>query len=298
MILEGSIDEHRIQENDLLGREEFLNLSNNYSRPLILRTGIRLLGALRTADYDGLEPYGQSLVPVVSVAGLNRKDEDWRRRRTGERFEEVPLRELLARMRAWSSDSERSYITRGLPMKTMFPALWDKIQYESFFASSENISGSLRIGTGRTLSGLHTDNCRNISAQVLGEKEWTIYAPSQTPFIAGSWLGEYLDTSSAIHRSRVDLEHLDPIKFPRFVRAKVYARFVLQPGDVLYLPLRWWHRVKSVSPSISFRLEVPGSMVRDRCIGTSLQARAAEIYFEASSGNLRKAARSFFRCGG
>src|SRR4029077_1058107 len=53
-----------------------------------------------------------------------------------------------------------------------------------------------------------------------------------------------------IVNSRVDPEHLDPERFPRFGSASVLD-CVVGPGDVLFIPRGWWHYLRSESPSIS-----------------------------------------------
>jgi ribosomal protein L16 Arg81 hydroxylase len=39
-------------------------------------------------------------------------------------------------------------------------------------------------------------------------------------------------------------------EFPRFKEAK-YVDAILAPGDSLYLPVGWWHYIRSLTPSFS-----------------------------------------------
>ena len=50
--------------------------------------------------------------------------------------------------------------------------------------------------------------------------------------------------------SEVDLNNFDPTRFPRIKEVEFYS-VVLEPGDILYNPRRWWHYVKSLDVSIS-----------------------------------------------
>jgi ribosomal protein L16 Arg81 hydroxylase len=50
--------------------------------------------------------------------------------------------------------------------------------------------------------------------------------------------------------SEVDCENPDFDKFPLFERAEILD-VVLQPGDVLFIPVGWWHHIRSLEISIN-----------------------------------------------
>jgi ribosomal protein L16 Arg81 hydroxylase len=50
--------------------------------------------------------------------------------------------------------------------------------------------------------------------------------------------------------SSIDVENPDYERFPLF-KDVPYLEFILQPGDMLYMPSRHWHYVRSLSPSFS-----------------------------------------------
>lgn len=49
---------------------------------------------------------------------------------------------------------------------------------------------------------------------------------------------------------QVEVENPDAERFPGFSRAP-YAECVLRPGDVLFIPVRHWHYVRSLELSFS-----------------------------------------------
>jgi len=47
------------------------------------------------------------------------------------------------------------------------------------------------------------------------------------------------------------MEQVDSEKFPLYSQAKLLCEFVVQPGDLIYLPKGYWHYVKHLSMSTS-----------------------------------------------
>ena len=76
--------------------------------------------------------------------------------------------------------------------------------------------------------------------QVIGTKTITLFAPDQTPFLyprrwyAQSPLFSRVEGRS-LQRGEPDLE-----RWPRLARAEP-IRFTLHPGEILFIPVHWWH---------------------------------------------------------
>eukprot|EP00736_Rhodelphis_marinus_P004277 Rmarinus@m.2610 len=100
------------------------------------------------------------------------------------------------------------------------------------------------FGPANTVSPLHQDPYHNLLAQVVGWKYIRLYSPTHS-----SKLYPHIDEIH-FNTSMVDIERPDPIKFPKFSEAP-YLECVIGPGDMLYIPPKWWHFVKSLSVSIS-----------------------------------------------
>jgi ribosomal protein L16 Arg81 hydroxylase len=48
----------------------------------------------------------------------------------------------------------------------------------------------------------------------------------------------------------MDLENVDSRRFPQFKEARVID-VVIGPGDLLFLPVGWWHHVRALDVSIT-----------------------------------------------
>lgn len=132
------------------------------------------------------------------------------------------------------------------------------------------------FGPKGTVSPLHTDPYHNILAQVVGYKYIRLYAPDQTDKMYPCGKDEAgVDMSNT---SEVDLDeamrvwseiscwqHKDNeeqegivssmtehfvTRFARFKDAQ-YVECILGPGECLYVPVGWWHYVRSLTASFS-----------------------------------------------
>jgi hypothetical protein len=93
---------------------------------------------------------------------------------------------------------------------------------------------------------LHRDVAENIFFQLVGRKRFFLYPPAASPWLYSNPLGSGLP-----NYSRFDPERPDYDRWP-LSRHVVPAEVVLEPGDALYLPSRWWHQVRSLELSTSF----------------------------------------------
>ncbi|KAK7262554.1 hypothetical protein RJT34_30128 [Clitoria ternatea] len=100
------------------------------------------------------------------------------------------------------------------------------------------------FGPAGTVTPLHHDPHHNILAQVVGKKYIRLYAPS---------LSEELFPHSGTmlsNSSQVDLDDIDERKFPK-VQDLEFVDCILEEGEMLYIPPKWWHYVRSLTTSLS-----------------------------------------------
>ncbi|KAF6727754.1 Lysine-specific demethylase 8 [Oryzias melastigma] len=131
------------------------------------------------------------------------------------------------------------------------PELKEDIRIPDYCCLGEGDEDDITInawfGPAGTVSPLHQDPQQNFLAQVVGSKYIRLYSPDDTDKL-------YPHQSQLLHNtSQVEVENPDAELFPEFSKAP-YLECVLEPGDVLFIPVKHWHYVRSlqVSFSVSF----------------------------------------------
>ena len=110
-------------------------------------------------------------------------------------------------------------------------------------AGDPNLKGMLWIGPGDTFTPLHHDLTNNLLIQIVGRKRIVLVSPNYTPRLAND-----RHVFSAIR----DLEAPGHVaaNFPQ-AASVTSLDVVLEPGDAIFLPLGWWHQVRSLDFSVS-----------------------------------------------
>ncbi|MCT7972555.1 cupin-like domain-containing protein [Laspinema olomoucense] len=96
------------------------------------------------------------------------------------------------------------------------------------------------FGPEGTITPLHHDPCNVLLSQVYGKKRIRLISPNQKALLY-NYVGVY---------SEVDLLNPDYEKYPRFKDVEI-IEVILEPGEVIFLPVGWWHHVEALDISIS-----------------------------------------------
>ncbi|XP_077211160.1 2-oxoglutarate (2OG) and Fe(II)-dependent oxygenase superfamily protein [Tasmannia lanceolata] len=100
------------------------------------------------------------------------------------------------------------------------------------------------FGPAGTVTPLHNDPHHNLFAQVVGRKYIRLY-----PASISTDLYPYCE-SMLSNSSQVDLDNLDEKQFP-VARDLDFVDCILEEGEMLYIPPKWWHYVRSLTTSFS-----------------------------------------------
>ena len=132
-----------------------------------------------------------------------------------------------------------------------FPHLVKDVETPAFY-KRPLVDTNLWIGQAGSVSALHFDFLDNLLCQVQGHKKITLYAPDQTkdlhPAFAHAEPSEFI--VPPLNFSLIDF---NAERFPDLAtRATAVAEINIAPGDMLYIPPYWWHRVETTTgPSVS-----------------------------------------------
>lgn len=123
-----------------------------------------------------------------------------------------------------------------------FDALWDDLRYPEGILSPtrRQKTASLWIGPAGTVTPLHHDTCNVFFVQIHGRKRFHFAPPTETDLLADA---------QAMYAG-ADPEH--PERTPGL--SIPYASAEVGPGDVLFIPVGWWHHVRALDTSISVAL--------------------------------------------
>ncbi|KAK8601927.1 hypothetical protein V6N13_058405 [Hibiscus sabdariffa] len=180
---------------------------------------------------------GDRTVPVE--VGKNYLCSDWKQ-------ELITFSDFLERVQ---SSGSRSKVPTYLAQHQLFDQINDlskdiSIPEYCYAGGGELRSLNAWFGPAGTVTPLHHDPHHNILAQVVGKKYVRLYSASYSEEI-------YPYDETMLHNSsQVDLDNIDEVKFPK-VRDIEFIDCILEEGEMLYIPPKWWHYVRSLTTSIS-----------------------------------------------
>lgn len=160
---------------------------------------------------------------------------------------DTTLGEALARL----AEGNRAYV-RFIPLLMNYPELQHDLDLGWLRARRGPLSPPgnfhLFIGGAKTETATHAAVSTNLFVQIHGKKRWKIYAPSWAP-VFDPPMERAMYFSSAFDPDAPDYE-----RFPAARHLRGYE-VELSPGDVLFVPPFWWHKVANptVSIGVGFR---------------------------------------------
>jgi ribosomal protein L16 Arg81 hydroxylase len=100
--------------------------------------------------------------------------------------------------------------------------------------------GFFWFGPQGTITPFHHDLTNNFMAQIIGRKHVKLIAPWELAKVYN-------------HRhcfTQVDAKAIDLKRFPAMADVKIHD-VVLAPGEILFLPVGWWHHVEALDISVT-----------------------------------------------
>ncbi|CAD6218719.1 unnamed protein product [Miscanthus lutarioriparius] len=179
---------------------------------------------------------GDRTVPVE--VGKNYVCSEWKQ-------ELVTFSQFLDRMWSTVCPSKLTYLAQHPLFEQIKELSEDIIVPEYCYAGGGELQSlNAWFGPQGTVTPLHHDPHHNILAQVLGRKYIRLY-----PAFISEDLYPHTQTMLC-NASQVDLDNIDLKEFPRAENLE-FMDCILEEGDLLYIPPKWWHYVRSLSTSFS-----------------------------------------------
>jgi len=232
----------RIERRNALSREEFLERYYAPGRPVILENELEDWPALARWSPSYLrDAVGSSMIEYQG--GRNKSErfemykDDHRREMPFDRFIDLICQ----------SPGNDAYVTAYNSARNAkaLSVLHADVGFLSKFLSREveQPNGMMWIGPAGTITSLHHDLTNNFIAQIVGKKQLKI-----VPAADVGKLYNHRHVFSEI--ADLDDPALDHSRFPLLADARVYD-VTLNPGEIIYMPLGWWHQVKSCAFSVT-----------------------------------------------
>jgi ribosomal protein L16 Arg81 hydroxylase len=229
-----------VERRSNLSAEEFFRCYYSVNRPVVFQDGLRNSPALAHWNPDYLRARcGSEMVQVMAGRSADRNYEmNAEHHRTRTRMDEFVDRVKQA---GQTNDFYMVANNRSLESGKM-KVLLDEVRVLEHILDPAHAQSRMFLwfGPGGTVTPLHHDAMNIVLAQVYGRKTVTLIPSFQTPYVYNH-IGVY---------SAVDLEKPDYNRFPLFKHA-TKLKVLLEPGQVLFIPVGWWHHVRSMDVSIS-----------------------------------------------
>lgn len=126
--------------------------------------------------------------------------------------------------------------------KPAFRPLFDDLRFDDRYFDTDKVVGRtfLWLGPPGSMTPMHRDLGNVYFAQVVGEKRVKMI-PSKQLHLVYNEVG---------YHSEVDFDDLSTEEFPLLKRATMVEE-VIKPGELLFIPVGWWHWVKSLGVTMT-----------------------------------------------
>ena len=124
------------------------------------------------------------------------------------------------------------------------PRLAEDIEVPTYIDRTALHAANIWIASSSALTRLHYDPYHNLYACIRGRKKVVLISPEYLRQVyPHPWHSRYS------HHSKVDIDNPDLTRFPRFAEVP-RLETTLEPGDMLFIPIDWWHQVYGMDNSI------------------------------------------------
>ncbi|XP_038061273.1 hypoxia-inducible factor 1-alpha inhibitor-like [Patiria miniata] len=226
------------------------------TQPVVI-TGSKLAEPALKWNLDYLQEHlGQCMFNVFAAKGTGHKFMyyDPKKAANCKDFEpqmhavDMTFPEFVHRFRTSKPEDSRLYLQQALNDTVGTAIVDDFVNFNWSWVTAQQrthdwgplTSNLLLISMEGNVTPAHYDEQENLFAQVQGYKRVIMFPPSQFGCLYPFPVNHPCD-----RQSQVDFDNPDYEKFPKFRNAKG-LQAVVGPGDVIYIPMYWWHHIESL----------------------------------------------------
>lgn len=219
-----------------INANSFKNILHKKKKPIVIKGYAKNWGATKKWSLD-------YLISLANAKEISLLSGNYIQGKT--KYQKSTLKRYLEKLKEAEGDPNfKDYLTT-LDIFNYLPNLNGDTNFLAFEQHTSVNDVAAWIGPKGTVTGFHYDSGDNMYAQIKGEKLFVIAPPTYTKHLYPST--KYINGAVA---SKIDITNFNSKKFTSFKNVPFY-KVVLQPGDVLFLPKKWWHYVQSLDSSIS-----------------------------------------------
>jgi len=144
-------------------------------------------------------------------------------------------------------EKEPLYVTISKELMQMLPDMAREFEIKKQLPFLYSCDTYAFLGPEKTVTGLHADTYHSLFYQVWGHKIFLLFPPSNTSHV---YLSEKYEWSTRL--SQVDLKQVDYNRahYP-LIRQCNPVMVEVETGDILWIPVGWFHYVYATKPSFS-----------------------------------------------
>lgn len=236
-----------IYETTNFDSKEFKKQHLNKGVPVVLKGYGNNWPAIEKWSLDYLSSLETEKQVSLEIGSINQTETNFVKQNLSSYIKNIKEGEL-------NNDKAPAYLTL-FSIFERFPFLKEDIDLSIFTKHTRKNNVFGWIGPKGTVTGFHQDSLNNVLAQVMGKKLVILASPKQSKSMYISDKYELAAVSSEVDINNCSLEKHPKIKDVDFFSV------VLEPGDALFIPRKWWHYVRSLETSIS--ISNFGALLRD-----------------------------------
>ena len=230
-----------IERVPLLSTTKFLTKYYFGSRPVILTKLAQDWPALKLWTFKYFaDKFGDAMIEIQSG-----RDQDPNYEINSPKLKrQVQMRDFVASVLDGSAGNNQ-YLTannHALKQPALAPLLGDIGSFPDFLFDDSRLptESLLWMGGGGVITPVHHDTMQLMHTQIVGRKRWQLVSPLQTPLMYNH-IGVF---------SKLKFDANDEVLYPLSKQLRIID-VIVKPGETLFVPVGWWHRVESLTPSIS-----------------------------------------------